>query len=98
MTSIKTVNLLVDENEEVMLVNCKIINNYLLFSFGTFDREIGQQEKTLIEPPDGTKNQERIQVSVTLDPLWLNTEQSAKRNQKVKINGEVKRVRESEIQ
>lgn len=97
MTSIKTVNLLVDENEEVMLVNCKIINNYLLFSFGTFDREIDQQEKTLIEPPDGTKK-ERIQVSVTLDPLWLNTEQSAKRNQKVKINGEVKRVRKSEVQ
>ena len=97
MTSIK-VNLLVDENEEVMLVNCKIINNYLLFSLGTFDREISQQEKTLIEPPDGTKNQERIQVSVTLDPLWLNTEQSAKRNQKVKINGEVKRIRKIEIQ
>ena len=96
MTSIK-VNLLVDENEEVMLVNCKIINNYLLFSLGTFDREISQQEKTLIEPLDGTKNQERIQVSVTLDPLWLNTEQSAKRNQKVKINGKVKRVRETEI-
>ena len=93
MTSIKTINLLVDENEEVMLVNCKIINNYLLFSLGTFDREINQQEKTLIEPPDGTKDQERIQVSVTLDPLWLNTQQSAKRNQKVKINGEVKRIR-----
>ena len=92
MTSIK-VKLLVDENEEVMLVNCKIINNYLLFSLGTFDREINQQEKTLIEPPDGTKDQERIQVSVTLDPLWLNTQQSAKRNQKVKINGEVKRIR-----
>lgn len=97
MTSIK-VNLLVDENEEVMLVNCKIINNYLLFSLGTFDREISQQEKILIEPPDGTKDQERIQVSVTLDPLWLNTEQSAKRNQRVKINGEVKRIRKSEIQ
>ena len=90
MTSIK---ILVDENQEVMLVNSRIINNYLLFSLGTFDREISQQEKTLIEPPDGTKNQERIQVSVTLDPLWLNTEQSAKRNQKVKINGEVKRIR-----
>lgn len=97
MTSIK-VNLLVDENEEVMLVNCKIINNYLWFSLGTFDREISQQEKILIEPPDGTKDQERIQVSVTLDPLWLNTQQSAKRNQKVKINGEVKRIRKSEIQ
>ncbi len=96
MTSIK-VNLLVDENEEVMLVNCKIINNYLLFSLGTFDREISQQEKILIEPPDETKNQERIQVSVTLDPLWLNTQQSAKRNQKVKINGEVKRIRQTEI-
>ena len=90
MTSIK---ILVDESQEVMLVNSRIINNYLLFSLGTFDREISQQEKTLIEPPDGTKNQERIQVSVTLDPLWLNTEQSAKRNQKVKINGEVKRIR-----
>ena len=90
MTSIK---ILVDENQEVMLVNSRIINNYLLFSLGTFDREISQQEKTLIQPPDGTKNQERIQVSVTLDPLWLNTEQSAKRNQKVKINGEVKRIR-----
>lgn len=90
MTSIK---ILVDENQEVMLVNCKIINNYLWFSLGTFDREISQQEKTLIEPPDGTKSQERIQVSVTLDLLWLNTQQSAKRNQKVKINGEVKRIR-----
>lgn len=90
MTSIK---ILVDENQEVMLVNSRIINNYLLFSLGTFDREISQQEKLLVEPPDGTKNQERIQVSVTLDPLWLNTEQSAKRNQKVKINGEVKRIR-----
>lgn len=97
MTSIK-VNLLVDENEEVMLVNCKIINNYLWFSLGTFDREINQQERILIEPPDGTKDQERIQVSVTLDPLWLNTQQSAKRNQKVKINGEVKRIRQAEIQ
>lgn len=94
MTSIK---ILVDENQEVMLVNCKIINNYLLFSLGTFDREISQQEKILIEPPDGTKNQERIQVSVTLDPLWLNTEQSAKRKQKVKINGEVKRIRQAKI-
>ena len=94
MTSIK---ILVDENQEVMLVNCKIINNYLLFSLGTFDREINQQEKTLIEPPDGTKNQERIQVTVTLDPLWLNTEQSAKKNQKVKINGEVKRIRQTKI-
>lgn len=94
MTSIK---ILVDENQEVMLVNSRIINNYLLFSLGTFDREISQQEKILIEPPDGTKNQERIQVTVTLDPLWLNTEQSAKRNQKVKINGEVKRIRKSEI-
>lgn len=94
MTSIK---ILVDENQEVMLVNSRIINNYLLFSLGTFDREISQQEKLLIEPPDGTKNQERIQVSVTLDPLWLNTEQSAKRNQKVKINGEVKRIRQTEI-
>lgn len=89
MTSIK---ILVDENQEVMLANCKIINNYLWFSFGTFDREISQQEKLLVEPPDGT-NQERIQVSVTLDPLWLNTQQSAKRNQKVKINGKVKRIR-----
>ena len=96
MTSIK-INLLVDENEEVMLVNCKIINNYLLFSLGTFDREISQQEKILIEPPDGTKNQERIQVSVTLDPLWLNTQQSAKRNQKVKINGKVNRIKQAEI-
>lgn len=94
MTSIK---ILVDENQEVMLVNCKIINNYLLFSLGTFDREISQQEKILIEPPDGTKDQERIQVSVTLDPLWLNTEQSAKRKQKVKINGEVKRIRQAKI-
>ena len=90
MTSIK---ILVDENQEVMLVNSRIINNYLLFSLGTFEREISQQEKILIEPPDGTKNQERIQVSVTLDPLWLGAEQSAKRNQKVKINGEVKRIR-----
>ena len=88
MTSIK---ILVDENQEVMLVNSRIRGNYLLFSLGTFDREISQQEKLLVEPPDGTK--ERIQVSVTLDPLWLNTEQSAKRNQKVKINGEVKRIR-----
>lgn len=94
MTSIK---ILVDENQEVMLVNCKIINNYLWFSLGTFDREISQQEKILIEPPDGTKNQERIQVIVTLDPLWLNTQQSAKRKQKVKINGEVKRIRQTEI-
>lgn len=94
MTSIK---ILVDENQEVMLVNCKKINNYLWFSLGTFDREISQQEKILTEPPDGTKDQERIQVSVTLDPLWLNTEQSAKRNQRVKINGEVKRIRETEI-
>jgi hypothetical protein len=97
MISIKTVKLLVDENQEVMLVNSRIINNYLWFSFGTFDREISQQEKILIEPPDGTKNQERIQVSVIIDPLWLNTEQSAKRNQKVKINGEVKRIRQIEI-
>jgi hypothetical protein len=93
MTSINSIKILVDENEEVMLVNCKIINNYLLFSLGTFDREISQQEKILIEPPDGTKNQERIQVSITLNPLWLNTEQSAKRNQKVKINGKVERIR-----
>lgn len=93
MTSINSIKILVDENQEVMLVNCKIVNNYLLFSLGTFDREIIQQEKTLIEPLDGTKDQERIQVSVTLDPLWLNTQQSAKRNQKVKINGEVKRIR-----
>jgi hypothetical protein len=93
MTSINSIKILVDENQEVMLVNSRIINNYLLFSLGTFDREISQQEKILIEPPDGTKNQERIQVSVTLDPLWLNTQQSAKRNQKVKINGEVKRIR-----
>ena len=94
MTSIK---ILVDEDQEVMLVNSRIINNYLLFSLGTFDREISQQEKILIEPPDGTKDQERIQVIVTLDPLWLNTEQSAKRNQKVKINGEIKRIRQTEI-
>lgn len=87
-----SIKILVDENQEVMLVNCKIINNYLLFSLGIFDREISQQEKILIEPPDGTKNQERIQVSVTLDPLWLNTQQSAKRNQKVKINGKVNRI------
>lgn len=93
MTSINSIKILVDENQEVMLVNSRIINNYLLFSLGTFDREISQQEKTLTEPPDGTKNQEKIQVSVTLDPLWLNTQQSAKRNQKVKINGEVKRIR-----
>ena len=94
MTSIK---ILVDENQEVMLVNCRIINNYLLFSLGTFDREISQQEKILTEPPDGTKDQERIQVSVTLDPLWLNTQQSAKRKQKVTINGELKRIRQTEI-
>ena len=93
MTSINSIKILVDENQEVMLVNSRIINNYLLFSLGTFDREISQQEKTLTEPLDGTKNQERIQVYVTLDPLWLNTQQSAKRNQKVKINGEVKRIR-----
>ena len=96
MTSIK-IKLLVDEDQEVMLVNSRIVNNYLWFSFGTFDREIGQQEKTLIEPPNGTKNQERIQVSVILNPLWLNTEQSAKKNQKVKINGELKRIRQTEI-
>ena len=89
--------ILIDPEQEVMLVNCKIIHDYLLFSFGTFDREISQQEKILIEPPDGTKNQERIQVIVSLDPLWLNTQQSAKRNQKVKINGEVKRIRQAEI-
>ena len=89
--------ILIDPEQEVMLVNCKIIHDYLLFSFGTFDREISQQEKILIEPPDGTKNQERIQVIVSLDPLWLNTQQSAKRNQKVKINGEVKRIRQTEI-
>ena len=89
--------ILIDPEQEVMLVNCRIINDYLLFSFGTFDREISQQEKILIEPPDGTKNQERIQVIVSLDPLWLNTQQSAKRNQKVKINGEVKRIRQAEI-
>ena len=89
--------ILVDPEQEVMLVNCRIINDYLLFSFGTFDREISQQEKILIEPPDGTKNQERIQVSVILDPLWLDSEQSAKRNQRVKINGEVKRIRQTEI-
>ena len=89
--------ILVDPEQEVMLVNCRIINDYLLFSFGTFDREISQQEKILIEPPDGTKNQERIQVSVILDPLWLDSEQSAKRNQRVKINDEVKRIRETEI-
>lgn len=86
--------LLIDTKQEVMLVNCKIINNYLLFSLGTFDLEISQQEKILIEPLDGSKNQERIQVPVVLDPLWLNnTKQSAKKNQRVKINGEVKRVR-----
>ena len=89
--------ILIDPEQEVMLVNCKIIHDYLLFSFGTFDREISQQEKILIEPPDGTKNQERIQVSVILDPLWLDSEQSAKRNQRVKINGEVKRIRQAEI-
>lgn len=85
--------ILIDPEQEVMLVNCRIINDYLLFSFGTFDREISQQEKILIEPPDGTKNQKRIQVIVSLDPLWLDSEQSAKRNQKVKINGEVKRIK-----
>ena len=89
--------ILIDPEREVMLVNCRIINDYLLFSFGTFDREISQQEKILIEPPNESKNQERIQVSVILDPLWLDSEQSAKRNQRVKINGEVKRIRETEI-
>lgn len=89
--------ILIDPEQEVMLVNCKIINNYLWFFLGTFDREISQQEKTLIEPPDGTKNQEKIQVSVSLDPLWLNAKQSAKKNQKVKINGEIKRIRQAEI-
>jgi len=85
--------ILIDSEQEVMLVNCRIINDYLLFSFGTFDREISQQEKVLIEPPNESKNQERIQVSVILDPLWLDSEQSAKRNQRVKINGEVKRIK-----
>jgi len=89
--------ILIDSEQEVMLVNCRIINDYLLFSFGTFDREISQQEKVLIEPPNESKNQERIQVSVILDPLWLDSEQSAKRNQRVKINGEVKRIRQTEI-
>lgn len=89
-----SIKILVDENEEVMLVNCKIINNYLWFSLGVFEQEISQQEKILIEPPDGTKNQPRIQVPVVLDPLWLNnTKQNAKKNQKVKINGKVKRIR-----
>ena len=90
--------ILIDSEQEVMLVNCRIINDYLLFSFGTFDREISQQEKVLIEPPNESKNQERIQVSVILDPLWLDSEQSANRNQRVKINGEVKRVRKTEVQ
>jgi len=85
--------ILIDPEQEVMLVNCRIINDYLLFSFGTFDREISQQEKVLIEPPNESKNQERIQVSVILDPLWLDSEQSAKRNQKVKINGKVNRIK-----
>ena len=89
--------ILIDPEREVMLVNCRIINDYLLFSFGTFDREISQQEKILIEPPNESKNQERIQVSVILDPLWLDSEQSAKRNQRVKINDKVKRIRETEI-
>lgn len=89
--------ILIDPEQEVMLVNCRIINDYLLFSFGTFDREISQQEKVLIEPPNESKNQERIQVSVILDPLWLDSEQSAKRNQRVKINDKVKRIRETEI-
>lgn len=74
---------LCDLEQDIFLVNCKVNGEYLSFGAGVFEREIKQQVKTLYTPPDERGN--RQEITVELDPLWLDDLPRLKRNKKVRI-------------
>jgi hypothetical protein len=76
---------LVDAEQEVFLVNCEILGEYLYFCVGVFDREIKQKNKTLRSDPDPRGNRDEIEIE--LDSLWLDDLPRVKKNKRAKING-----------